>query len=56
MIKKGITLSLVSVLFLLLVFTHQTKAQESLINDVSYVYLEKLVAVALENFPRIKSS
>jgi len=56
MIKKGITLSLVSVLFLLLGFTHQTKAQESLINDVSYVYIEKLVAVALENFPRIKSS
>ena len=29
-------------------------AQESLIGDLSYPYVEKLVATAKENFPRIK--
>jgi outer membrane protein TolC len=30
-------------------------AQESILSDVSYLYLEKLVAAAKENYPRVKS-
>jgi len=40
-------------------FTHfqvqQAVAQESILSDVSYLYLEKLVAAAKENYPRVKS-
>lgn len=31
------------------------QAQVSLIDDVSYVYVEKLIAVAKENYPRVKT-
>jgi outer membrane protein TolC len=33
----------------------QAVAQESILSDVSYLYLEKLVAAAKENYPRVKS-
>ncbi|TZF84989.1 TolC family protein [Pedobacter sp. BS3] len=33
----------------------RTYAQESMIPDVSYVYLEKLIATAKQNYPRSKS-
>ncbi|HEY0056794.1 MAG TPA: TolC family protein [Pedobacter sp.] len=49
--------SLILILFLLLLF-NTTIAQTvsgSLIDDVSYEYVEKLIAVAKENYPRIKS-
>jgi outer membrane protein TolC len=45
--------------FLVFMFTHfqvqQAVAQESILSDVSYLYLEKLVAAAKENYPRVKS-
>ena len=49
-----------AILFLLVfMFTHfqvqQAVAQESILSDVSYLYLEKLVAAAKENYPRVKS-
>ena len=31
------------------------KAQESMLADVSYPYLEKLVAAAKENYPKMKT-
>lgn len=34
----------------------QAKAQESMISDVSYLFLEKLVATAKENYPLIKQN
>lgn len=33
----------------------QIMAQESMVNDISYVFLEKLIATAKENYPRIKT-
>jgi outer membrane protein TolC len=46
-------------LLLVFMFTHfqvpQAVAQESILSDVSYLYLEKLVAAAKENYPRVKS-
>src|SRR4051812_44999947 len=46
-------------LLLVFMFTHfqvqQAVAQESILSDVSYLYLEKLVATAKENYPRVKS-
>lgn len=49
-----------AILFLLVfMFTHfqisRVIAQENLLSDVSYLYLEKLVASAKENYPRVKS-
>ena len=46
-------------MLLVFMFTHfqvqQAVAQESILSDVSYLYLEKLVAAAKENYPRVKS-
>jgi outer membrane protein TolC len=46
-------------LALVFMFTHfqvsKVVAQESILSDVSYLYLEKLVAAAKENYPRVKS-
>jgi outer membrane protein TolC len=46
-------------LFLVFMFTHfvvtKAVAQESILSDVSYLYLEKLVAAAKDNYPRVKS-
>lgn len=53
MIKKAIKASLVPVLLL---FTVQLRSQESIMTEVSYVYLEKLVATALENYPRTRNA
>lgn len=53
MIKKAIRASLIPVLLL---FTVQLRSQESIMTEVSYVYLEKLVATALENYPRTKNA
>jgi outer membrane protein TolC len=49
-----------AILFLLVfMFTHfqvtNAIAQESILSDVSYLFLEKLVATAKENYPRVKS-
>jgi outer membrane protein TolC len=45
-----------SALFLVLLFFvfHSTQAQESLSKDISYSYLEKLIAVCKENYPKMK--
>ncbi len=51
MIKKY-TLSL---LVLIILQTSYTKAQESMMTDVSYILLEKLIATAKENYPRVNS-
>ncbi|WP_256013645.1 TolC family protein [Desertivirga xinjiangensis] len=53
MIKKAIKASL---LLVLLFFAGQAKSQETIMTDVSYEYLEKLVATALENYPRTKNA
>jgi outer membrane protein TolC len=52
MTEKGSKLFLTFFLFITL---QHLKAQESMMTDVSYVYMEKLVAVAMENYPRVKS-
>lgn len=39
---------------LFLAFTQSSKAQESIIPDISYLFLEKLVATAKQNYPRVK--
>jgi len=41
--------------FLILIQCGYSKAQESMMTDVSYVFLEKLIATAKENYPRINS-
>jgi outer membrane protein TolC len=43
-------------LFIFLYNLQTLRAQETMMNDISYVYLEKLVAVAMENYPRIKTN
>jgi len=42
-------------LFALFFYSYSTKAQiqESMMTDVSYVFLEKLIATAKENYPRV---
>ncbi len=52
MIKLGKRLFLI---FIFLFSLQHVNAQESMMNEISYVYMEKLVAVALENYPRVKS-
>jgi len=47
--------NLIVVLFLFVFGNKTTNAQESMIPDVSYTYLEKLISIAKENFPRVKS-
>lgn len=37
-----------------LAFSQSSKAQESIIPDISYLFLEKLVATAKQNYPRVK--
>ncbi|MBD3749174.1 MAG: TolC family protein [Sphingobacteriales bacterium] len=39
---------------LFLAFSQNSKAQESIIPDISYLFLEKLVATAKQNYPRVK--
>ncbi|MXV16181.1 TolC family protein [Hufsiella ginkgonis] len=39
--------------FVIIIFP--AKAQDSMIGDISYVYLEKLITIAKENYPRMKS-
>jgi len=41
--------------FIFLFTLQNLSAQESMMSDISYVYMEKLVAIALENYPRVKS-
>ena len=41
--------------FLILINCGYTKAQESMMTDISYVFLEKLIATAKENYPRMNS-
>lgn len=47
--------SAVFILFNVLILTNISLAQETMMNDFSYLYLEKLVAVAKENYPRAKA-
>jgi outer membrane protein TolC len=43
------------IFLIILLFTSAvSQAQESMMNDVSYPYLEKLIATARENYPRFK--
>jgi len=42
-------------LFVLIFQSGFSKAQDSMMGDVSYVFLEKLIATAKENFPRMNS-
>jgi outer membrane protein TolC len=41
-------------LFCLIVSYYNSVAQESMLTDVSYLYMEKLIASAKENYPRVK--
>lgn len=41
--------------FLILIQCGYTRAQESMMTDISYVFLEKLIATAKENYPRMNS-
>jgi len=41
--------------FLILIQFGYSKAQESMMTDISYVFLEKLIATAKENYPRMNS-
>ncbi len=36
-------------------YSYNLKAQESILQDISYLYVEKLIATAKENYPRLKS-
>lgn len=38
------------------IVSQQAKAQESMIPDISYLYLEKLIATARENYPLVKQN
>ncbi|HMI02531.1 MAG TPA: TolC family protein [Pedobacter sp.] len=49
-LKKGI--AIVSLVFL---SAAQAKSQESMLNDFSFLYMEKLIAVAKENYPKYKT-
>lgn len=44
------------VLFLALVASINLRAQDSMIGDVSYLFLEKLIATAKANYPQMKSN
>ncbi len=41
--------------FSLLLLGNSAKSQESMMTDISYVFLEKLIATAKENYPRMNS-
>jgi outer membrane protein TolC len=49
-----IKFKLLGLLLVSCLFTQRLRAQESLIPDISYPYLEKLIAVAKKNYPEIK--
>ena len=51
---KPLTLSCILFLFLG-INTFAQETQVSLLEDISYVYIEKLIAVAKENYPRVKT-
>lgn len=51
---KRTTLSLL-ILLLMVVDLKHVNAQESILSEVSYLYMEKLVAEAKANYPRIKN-
>lgn len=53
MIKRLTLLS--SIVFILSFKSSAQESQPSMLDDISYVYIEKLIAVAKENYPRIKS-
>ena len=50
--RKSVLLSLV--LMLAITPFSRLKAQESVLSEVSYLYLNKLIATAKENYPRLK--
>ncbi len=41
--------------FFLLLLSNSAKSQETMMTDISYVFLEKLIATAKENYPRMNS-
>lgn len=45
----------VSLLLIFTVFTSHLYAQESFIKDISYPYLDKLIATAKKNYPEVKA-
>lgn len=53
--KKRGMLRLILLLSIALGISINSRAQENLLSDVSYLYLEKLIASAKENYPRLKS-
>lgn len=50
--KKLLLALFVSILFQI---KQEAKAQESMLTEISYVYVEKLINTAKENYPRIKN-
>lgn len=50
----AIRFKLLGLLLLALLYTQGLRAQESLIPDISYPFLEKLIATAKKNYPEIK--
>lgn len=51
MIKKYF----ISLVLAIILQTSYSKAQESMMTEISYVFLEKLIATAKENYPRMNS-
>lgn len=51
-LTKSALLSLI--LFAIVIPLQKLQAQQSLLNEVSYLYLNKLIATAKENYPRLK--
>jgi outer membrane protein TolC len=54
--KKKVAFALILTFFISLGFSlnNKIKAQENLLSELSYLYLEKLVAAAKENYPKLK--
>jgi outer membrane protein TolC len=50
----NIKFKLLGILLVSFLLTNSLRAQESLIPDISYPYLEKLIATAKKNYPEIK--
>jgi outer membrane protein TolC len=53
---KKILYLLVAILLMSAVVSEKAKAQESMVPDISYLFLEKLIATAKENYPIIKQN
>ena len=53
--KNFTQIILISLFTSLLFQVNKARAQESILSEVSYLYLEKLVATAKENYPRVRS-